>query len=31
MGLEALQKAVSAQKRSEDVYCKHNMLAGFKR
>lgn len=30
-GLEALQKAVSAQDRQEDLYCKHNMLAGFKR
>ena len=31
MGLEALQKAVSAQGRQEDLCCKHNMLAGFKR
>ncbi len=30
-GLEALQKAVSAQGRQEDLCCKHNMLAGFKR
>ncbi|MGL4226816.1 MAG: tetratricopeptide repeat protein [Rickettsia sp.] len=30
-GLEALQKAVSAQGRQEDLYCKHNMLAGFRR
>ncbi len=30
-GLEALQKAVSAQGRQEDLYCKHNMLAGFKK
>ena len=29
-GLEALQKAVSAQGRQEELYCKHNMLAGFK-
>lgn len=30
-GIEALQKAVSAQGRQEALYCKHNMLAGFKR
>jgi tetratricopeptide (TPR) repeat protein len=30
-GIEALQKAVSAQGRQEELYCKHNMLAGFKR
>jgi tetratricopeptide (TPR) repeat protein len=29
-GIEALQKAVSAQGRQEELYCKHNMLAGFK-
>ncbi|WP_395476644.1 hypothetical protein [Rickettsia endosymbiont of Pantilius tunicatus] len=26
-----MQKAVSAQGRQEDLYCKHNMLAGFKK
>lgn len=31
MGLEALQKAVSAQGNQEDLFCKHNMLAGYKR
>ena len=29
-GIEALQKAISVQGGSEELYCKHNMLAGFK-
>lgn len=30
-GIDALQKAVSAQGRQEDIYCKNNILAGIKK